>query len=248
MAVALVAALVITACGQAPPEEEAGFTDELEEALPAEPDMPDTLQIAPPGSRVVYADPMIEMAHLTMLTGDTIPEHPLPSAVLYALTDAEVRMTQDGNEVLLKMAPNEARALEPATYSFANASDMAVDLLLISRGEAPLPQLQATLQGFGPLEPEHGTVRLKNDWIRVVEMRLPPGESLPLDPVALRLWFTRLGATLSIQAPGEQADVLDLDPGTAEARTGPDVGLTNTAESPTTVVLFELRAPAEAGV
>jgi hypothetical protein len=81
-------------------------------------------------------------------------------------------------------------------------------------------------------------------------MELPPGESVPLDPVALRLWFTRLGATLAVGAPNERADAFELDPGAAEARTGPDVSVTNTGEAPTTVVLFELRsepAPAAEG-
>jgi hypothetical protein len=233
------AALLVVSCGGPPPEEE-GFTEDLQNLMPEQGEAPMTFKLAPPGSIVLWGDQYAVAATLDLVPGDVIPEHQSEGAVLYAVTDATLATTWQGEEQEQELTAGDVRYLEPGTYSFTNSGAERAELLIVSRSDVELPETAAVEDPFGPIEDESGTVLLDGNVARVVRFDLPVEASVPLDPaVPLRVVYAESDGDLKLADRAEVTTPMTLKAGEADAKAGEAVTLANIGETPARVLVFE---------
>ena len=166
--------------------------------------------------------------------------------MLYGIADADIRVIENGEERLEELEQGEVLALDAGRFAFANpiideGEPTEDQLLFVSRSEVALPDLPEEFEPFGTAEADDGVVLFEDETRRVVEVQLDARSSIALDVVPLRMVYAVTDAELSFADEVDAGNLVSLEAGEVDARTGRDIKLENVGNSPATVVLFEYR-------
>jgi quercetin dioxygenase-like cupin family protein len=133
--------------------------------------------------------------------------HVHPNTVLVYLTDADIKVTNsDGSVQEMHRKAGEVAYLDSAKHSEVNLSDKPVEVVLVELKPERIHSAQVKLDPV-KLDPEHHTVPLENDRVRVLRTVLEPHIKSPVHehPSYVVVYLTDLHTTMKL-ADGRLVD------------------------------------------
>ncbi|MFZ5979292.1 MAG: hypothetical protein ACOYVF_01545 [Candidatus Zixiibacteriota bacterium] len=130
--------------------------------------------------RILFENNYVVVLEYKLQPGDKIPLHQLGNRTIYALTGSEINFHLVQNDDIKKSAENDTYWQEAGVLSPENVSQAEARLLVVARTEALLPgfALEDLEQDVSQTSPEIAKLLLDNDYIRVIEVYLEPGEEI----------------------------------------------------------------------
>lgn len=141
----------------------------------------DLLAVAPAAAKVEYEDAHVRVVRLRLSPHEELPMHDRPSRVVVPLTANDVRITRPGGASSVVRAPAGKPAWSgPARRSVSNL-DAPLENIIVELKDAaapaqPLPHPPSPLPATYLDEPFHHWA-FENQYVRVYDVRIPPGET-----------------------------------------------------------------------
>jgi hypothetical protein len=169
----------------------------------------DLVAVAPKAAKVVYEDARIRVVRLRIEPNEALPTHDRPRRVIIPLTTSVVNSTRpDGRTRPSRSIAGQAVWGEPAVRSLVNLAD-PVDNIIVELKQAsvkakPLPH-PPTSAPSGYLEDRFHHWAFENQYVRVYDLRIAPGETTDFHLHALDSVFVRVtGGLVGSQDHGQE--------------------------------------------
>ena len=163
----------------------------------------DPLQVNPRLVSVAFEDARVRVLRIRYGPHEKLALHAHPAIAGVSITANHIRLTpRDGNSVEINRSAGEVYWSEPTTHSIESLSDEPSESIEIEFKNAPQPAVKSVphksspkTPAGGPLavedEPHHHLV-YENQYLRMLEVRLAPGETTEFhthshDNLAVRL-------------------------------------------------------------
>jgi quercetin dioxygenase-like cupin family protein len=133
--------------------------------------------------------------------------HQHPNTVLIYLSDADIRVTNvDGTVQEVHRKSGDVAYVDPVLHSELNLSDKPADVVLVELKPERINSAKVTLDPV-KLDPEHHTVPIENDRVRVLRTVLEPHIKSPVHehPSYVVVYLTDLHTTMKL-ADGRMVD------------------------------------------
>lgn len=141
----------------------------------------DLVTVAPELAKVEYEDARVRVVRLHIPEGASVPMHDRPRRVVVSLSPNEVRLTRaDGTVSVTRTATGTFAWSEPAVRSVQNlggpVDNIVVELKQAAEPAKPLAAPPSPVPAGYLDDPLHRWV-LENQYVRVYDVRIPPGAS-----------------------------------------------------------------------
>lgn len=149
----------------------------------------DLVVVAPEATTVEYEDARIRVVRLRVPPGGALPMHDRPARVVIPLTRNDVRITRaDGTTSVTRTDAYRVAWSEPTRRSVANL-DTPLENIVFELKTARAPGAAVTQPPAPPppsylVDPRHRWL-FENQYVRVYDVRIPPGEMTSLHRHAL---------------------------------------------------------------
>jgi hypothetical protein len=182
----------------------------------------DLVAVSPRAAKVVYEDARIRIVRLRIGPNEALPTHDRPRRVIIPLTTSVVNSTRpDGRTGPSRSIAGQAVWGEPTVRSLVNLAD-PVDNIIVELKQAsvpakPLPH-PPTHAPSGYLQDRFHHWAFENQYVRVYDMQIPPGETTDFHLHALDSVFVRVtGGLVGLQDQGQEwTKAQHLEPGSVE--------------------------------
>lgn len=183
----------------------------------------DLVAIAPQAAKVEYEDARVRVVRLQIAPKASLPMHDRPARVVIPLTPNDVSTTRpDGTTSIVRSAAGKAAWSEPARRSVSNnlavpLENIIVDLKTAAGPAKPLAH-PPTPAPAGYLEERFHHWLFENQYVRVYDVRIPPGETTDFHVHAFDTVFVDISGGLeAAQAQGQAWGKAERDePGSVE--------------------------------
>ena len=141
----------------------------------------DLVAVAPEYAKVEYEDARVRVVRLQIPQHASVVTHDRPRRVVVSLSANHVALTRpDGTRSVTRTEAGSVAWSEPAVRSVSNLGD-ALENIVVELKQADVPGRAAANPPPAPpvtylSEPRHGWL-LENQYIRVYDVRIPPGET-----------------------------------------------------------------------
>ncbi len=168
----------------------------------------DLVVVAPQAAKVEYEDARIRVVRLRVPENGSLPMHDRPARVVIPLTVNSVRTTRpDGKTSLVFTAAGQVAWSEPARRSVTNLGgpleNVIVELKHVAGPARPLAQPPSP-HPAGYLEEGFHHWLFENQYVRVYDVRIPPGATTDYHVHAIDTVFVELaGEMTSEQVQGK---------------------------------------------
>jgi len=149
----------------------------------------DLVAVAPKAAKVLYEDSRIRVVRLRIAPNESLPTHERPLRVIIPLTTSVVNSTRpDGRTGPARSNAGQAGWGEPAVRSLVNLAD-PVDNIIVELKQAGVPAKPLahppTPAPGDYLEDRFHHWAFENQYVRVYDVRIPPGETTDFHVYAL---------------------------------------------------------------
>ena len=167
----------------------------------------DLVAVAPNAATVEYEDARIRVVRLRMAANTSSPMHDRPRRVVIPLTENDVRITREGGDVSTTQVPaHRAAWSEPGRRSVQNLAKPFENVIveLKTAATAGVPATSPSTQAPDYLSDRYHRWLFENQYVRVFDVRIPPGASTEfhrhaLDGVSVRI----TGGVVAVQREGQ---------------------------------------------
>ena len=232
-ALALVAIVLAAGCGGEQTENTAGA-----ETAAA---VTDIARSAPQNAKVILENDFVRVAEFALSPGDSLPTHFGRNRAVYTLTDFQARFTSDGAGHVIDNTKGTVHWHPAQEHSLANIGETEALFVVAERKGSRL--LEAPIKGedqeTSHVAPEHSRVLFENEFVRVAEFDIAPGENVPSHQGTSRIMYTVTPARLKFQSDrfGEHED--DFQQGEAHWHDLDTHSVTNVGENEAIFMVFE---------
>ncbi len=161
--------------GEAPTDEEKGEAPSAEVA--------ENLQEAmPEGVEAVFNNDYVQVMKVRLEPGQQQPMHQGAPRVIYSLGEYTIQWTENGADKGAKSWEKGAvHWHEAGPHAAKNTGDQTAEYLVVARSETELPDCdEADLaEDVNQAAPDRAQILFENEHVRVTEVQLPTGASIP---------------------------------------------------------------------
>jgi quercetin dioxygenase-like cupin family protein len=184
----------------------------------------DLVAVAPLAAKVEYEDARIRVVRLQLEPNATLPMHDRPARVVIPIMPNNVRTTRsDGSPSIVQSAAGKAAWSEPARLSVTNLAtpldNIVVELKTATSPAKPLayPPMPSPV---GYLDERFHHWLFENQYVRVYDVRIPPGTTTDFHDHAFDSVFVQISGGLTAdQTPGQAWGKAETEvPGSVEFR------------------------------
>src|SRR4051812_1083910 len=140
----------------------------------------DLVAVAPKNAKVEYEDARVRVVRLKIAPNETLPMHDRPPRVVIALSGNDVRLTlPDGNTRTVQVSAGNIAWSGPGKRSVTNLNtpleNIVVEMKTATEAAKAVAQPPQAGEARALVEPHHHWL-FENQYVRVYDVRLPPGE------------------------------------------------------------------------
>ena len=170
----------------------------------------DLVTVAPAAAKVEYEDAHIRVVRLKLAAHESLPMHDRPARVVIPLTANDVRTTRpDGTTSTVQSPAGKAVWSEPGKRSVTNLETPLENIVVeLKTARAPAKALAGppTPRPKEYLEERYHHWFFENQYVRVYDVRIPPGETADFHLHALDTVFVEISDGVeSAQVQGEES-------------------------------------------
>jgi len=170
-------------------------------------------QAEPNIARVVLDEDWVKVVRFDVPPGKELPEHAGGNRVMYWLTDAEVKMTEAGEESTANHRMGTAQTHSAGNHTLTNIGESVASFVVFTRKAGALPEGDAGGVDVGDSDLEISHVALDDDVARVIRVTLIPEQTTSIHGGGARIIYALANYTLGWE-------VGDGDQHTKEWKTG----------------------------
>jgi len=142
--------------------------------------IPKMVTAHPDNVSVLFENNYVVVLEYKLTPGDNLPKHELGNRAIYVLTKCEIKFNIDNNKDVTKSSDGDIYWQKENTLAPENVGQTDARMVVVARKDALLPNfaLEDLDQDVSQTNPEIATLLLDNDYIRVIEVNLEPGEEI----------------------------------------------------------------------
>jgi quercetin dioxygenase-like cupin family protein len=167
----------------------------------------DLVAVAPLNAKVEYEDSRIRVVRLRIAPGESLPMHDRPARIVIALTSSEVRQTgPDGNTRTMQVTAGKIAWSGPGRRAVTNMASPLANVIVEMKTAAAAAKasLQPPKQPSTVLDEPHQDWLFENQYVRVYDVRIQPGEMTAFHRLAYDSVFVRIsGGLIASQVQGQ---------------------------------------------
>ena len=177
-------------------------------SAPAEAWSQDLVAVALDAAKVEYEDARVRVVRLRIAPNASLPMHDRPARVVISLTPNDVRITRaDGTSSTTRTAGDRVAWSEPTRRAVTNLADSTLENIIVELKTASAPATASRPPVPPPAEylaeSRHHWL-FENQYVRVYDVRIPPGETTEFHRHAYDVVVVRVsGGLVAIQIEGE---------------------------------------------
>ena len=141
----------------------------------------DLVTVAPDAAKVEYEDARVRVVRLRIAPNASLPMHDRPARVVIPLTPNDVRISHaDGTASTTRTAANHAAWSEPTRRAVTNLANSTLENIIVELKTANAAANAAAAPVPAPpeyLSDSRHRWLFENQYIRVYDVRIPPGET-----------------------------------------------------------------------
>ena len=139
---------------------------------------------------ITYENEYVRVVNVVLHPGEAIPAYGAGGRLIYSLSDYNITVTEDGNELVKHWSFGDIHWHDTTEFSLANNDSVDIKFSLIKRTEKQFPDVDiALLHDDVTSHSDKSFVLIENDQIKVVKVTLAPGDSLPKHAGINRLYI-----------------------------------------------------------
>lgn len=139
-------------------------------------------QAMPDAAETIFENDYIRAMTVRLEPGEQQPVHEGAPRIIYSLSDYSIQWTENGvDEGIKSWQTGDVHWHDAGAHAAKNTGANPAEYLVVARTEADLPacDLTALTEDVNQAAPDYAEIRLENDHVRVTEVRLPAGASIP---------------------------------------------------------------------
>lgn len=133
--------------------------------------------LAAPAPNVVAENEHVRVLRARLAPGQTTPPHEHPPRVVVDLTDLKLEMTVNGKTQTIERKRGTVESIPATKHVVKNVSDAPFEAIEV---ELKAPTTERPLGDAAREDPEHTTLILEDDRVRVLRTRVAPGDTAPI--------------------------------------------------------------------
>lgn len=140
----------------------------------------DLVAVAPLNAKVEYEDSRIRVVRLRIAPGESLPMHDRPARIVIALRSSEVRQTgADGNARTVQVPAGKIAWSGPGRRAVTNMASPLENVIVEMKtaGAAAKASPHPPMQPSTVLDEPHHHWLFENQYVRVYDVRIQPGET-----------------------------------------------------------------------
>lgn len=152
----------------------------------------DIVAAYPEKAKIVFENDYVNAVEFNLQPGDKLPLHKGEQRVVYALSDYKIKWTEGGETIEKEWQKGDTHWHDAMDHAVENIGETDAQYLVVTRTEKPLPDVGEfdMSRDASQVDTEHSTILLENDVMRVIDVKLDPGESQPKHAGVYRLVYT----------------------------------------------------------
>jgi hypothetical protein len=146
----------------------------------------------PDNAKVVFENDYVQAVEFKLTPGDKLPLHKGAPRAVYAISDYRIKWIE-GNETTEKeWHKGDIHWHDGIEHAVENMGATDAQYLVVNRTVMPLPETADSdlLHDASQIDSGHSQIVLENEHLRVIEVKLPPGESQPMHDGLNRLIYS----------------------------------------------------------
>jgi quercetin dioxygenase-like cupin family protein len=153
----------------------------------------DLVAVAPLNAKVEYEDSRIRVVRLRIAPGESLPMHDRPARIVIALTSSEVRQTgADGNTRTVQVPAGKVAWSGPGRRAVRNMASPLENVIVEMKTAGAAAKASPPRQPSTVLDEPHHYWLFEDEYVRVYDVRIQPGETTPFhrhayDSVSVRI-------------------------------------------------------------
>lgn len=197
---------------------------------------------APENVTVLLANPYVRVAEFRLAPGEGLPLHVGGPRLVYSLSTYSFLWKESGKETELQWSPGEVHWHEAMPHEVLNVGTTEAHYLIVTRLGEPLPEGAADVEeDVADASPKYGKVVFANDIVRLVQVTLPSGESIPMHDGRPRAIYALTDYALEFEEEGGQKSLTEFKTGQAVFHGRGRHAVRNTGNTDARYLVFGLR-------
>ncbi|GAB4423943.1 MAG: hypothetical protein OHK0039_40810 [Bacteroidia bacterium] len=140
----------------------------------------DLPSLAPDRVSMIFHNDYVEVLEVNLRAGTLLPAFDDRAFLLYAIDEGVLQMQADKQEPEQRLARGDARWMPEGRYAISNDQSSATRFLIVLRKAPGLPgHIDEVPADFSETVADWATVPLDNEYLRVIDLRIPPSATTP---------------------------------------------------------------------
>jgi len=197
---------------------------------------------APDNVTVLLANPYVQVAEYRLAPGEGLPLHAGGPRLVYSLSDYKLLWTEQGQETEQGWSTGQVHWHDAVPHEALNVGTTEARYLVVTRLSEPLPPGAADVtEDVADTSPKLGKVVLTNDIMRLIQVTLPSGQTIPMHNGHFRVIYPLTDYTLEFEDEGGEKSIATYVKGKVLFHARGRHAVTNTGDTDARYLVFGLR-------
>jgi len=201
----------------------------------------DILAASPELSALVFENEYVRVVEFALGPGDELPLHHGAKRVIYALSDYTIEWLEgDAPPATKEWTRGEVHFHDAMTHSARNTGSTEARYLVVSRKPTPLPIIEAydVEADAAESDADHSKAVFENDQVKVIEVRIAPGEKQPAHHGLNRVIYALSDYTITYTSDRTGTEESVVKTGEAHWHESDEHAVENTGETEAHYLIF----------
>ena len=204
------------------------------------------IEAAPMATKLLFDNNYITVVEFDLKPGAELPAFTLGDFTLYSLSDGTISFLDDGEPAARELKNGDIFWYPGSRQMVENKGTVATRFFIVARKTTTLPEyvLEDLEQDVSQTAPEVAELLLDNDHIRVIEVKLEPGEEIKTHRGIARVVYSLNPYTIDYRTNEYDKDTTiqkTFEPGYTHWHESGSHSLVNIGETPMRDLIFEFK-------
>jgi quercetin dioxygenase-like cupin family protein len=203
----------------------------------------DIVAAAPEMTNVVLENDYVKAVEFTLKPGEALPLHKGGKRAIYALSDYKIKWTAGDQTTENEWTKGEAHWHYAVDHAVENIGDTDARYLVVTRKDMALLATEGydVSQDASMLDMNHSENIFENDYVRIIELKIPVEEGQPMHQGVNRLIYSLNSYTIKYTSDKMETKESTMEAGDAHWHTADEHAVENIGDTEAHYVIFEFK-------
>lgn len=203
----------------------------------------DIVAEAPDKVNTVFENDFVRVDHFMLKPGDSLPLHKGGQRAVYALSDYTIKWTEGEKVSEKSWKKGDIHWHDSLAHAAENIGDTGAEYLVLTRKDAALPETEDydISQDASQLDSAHAKIILDNAHLRVIEVKLPAGDSQAMHQGINRLIYSLSSYQIKYTSDQMESKEMQMEEGEFHWHGADQHAVENIGETLAHYLIFEFK-------